>query len=202
MELIDFRTVIFLYLTATYFITSIPFGLIIGKIFGKDVRKEGSGNIGATNVTRVIGKKAGIAVLLLDMLKGYIPTAYAFYFFQGETRIIMLVAVVAVAGHCFSIFLKFNGGKGVATAFGVLLAISPKVTLIIAGLWLGSFLVSGYVSLASIISASLTPISILFIEKDIHLTYATLMMAVIIVAKHSSNIKRLINGTESRFLHK
>ncbi len=202
MELMDFRIIILLYLIATYFISSIPFGLIVGKLFGKDVRKEGSGNIGATNVTRVIGKKAGFLVLILDMAKGYIPTAYAFHFFYGETRIIMLVAVTAIIGHCFSIFLNFKGGKGVATAFGVMLALSPKATLIIAGIWIGSFLVSGYVSLSSILAAALTPIIVLFIEKDINLTVATLIMAVIIITKHSSNIRRLIQGTESRFLHK
>ncbi len=202
MDVIDFRIIILLYLVATYFISSIPFGLIVGKLFGKDVRKEGSGNIGATNVTRVIGKKAGFLVLILDMAKGYIPTAYAFHFFYGETKIIMLVAITAIIGHCFSVFLNFKGGKGVATAFGVMLALSPKATLIIAGIWIGSFLVSGYVSLSSILAASLTPIIVLFIEKDFYLTLATFIMAVIIIAKHSSNIKRLIQGTESRFLHK
>jgi glycerol-3-phosphate acyltransferase PlsY len=202
MDLIDFRIIILLYLVATYLISSIPFGLIIGKLFGKDVRKEGSGNIGATNVTRVIGKKAGFLVLILDMAKGYIPTAYAFHFFYGDTKIIMLVAITAIIGHCFSVFLNFKGGKGVATAFGVMLALSPKATLVIAGIWIGTFLVSGYVSLSSILAAFSTPVIVLFIEKDFNLTIATLIMAVIIITKHSSNIKRLVQGNESRFLHK
>jgi len=202
MDLTDIRVIIFIYLIITYLISSIPFGLIVGKLFGKDVRKEGSGNIGATNVTRVIGKKAGFLVLLLDMAKGYIPTAYAFHFFYGETKIIMLIAIMAIIGHCFSIFLNFKGGKGVATAFGVMLAISPKATLIIGGIWIGSFLVSGYVSLSSILASILAPIIVLYLEKDVYLTFATLIMAIIIVLKHSSNIKRLKEGTESRFLHR
>ena len=182
-------------------LASIPFGYVVGKLFGKDITKEGSGNIGATNVTRTIGKKAGILVLILDLLKGFIPVYYAKYLFF-DTKYIAIVAVTAVVGHCFSIFMKFKGGKGVATGFGVLIAISGKVALITFLVWLGTFLVSGYVSLASIMSASLSWIIIFHLVGDLYLTKAVLLSSILIVFKHSSNIERLINGTESRFLYK
>ncbi len=190
------------YLLATYLISSIPFGYIVGKLFGKDVTKEGSGNIGATNVTRTVGKKAGILVLVLDMLKGFIPVFIAKDIFFPDFRFISLVALTAVLGHCFSIFMKFKGGKGVATGIGVLLALSPKVAFIVILLWLGTFLVSGYVSLASILASSLSWVLFFFIEGEFYQTLAVLLASFIIVVKHSSNIERLLKGTESRFLHK
>jgi glycerol-3-phosphate acyltransferase PlsY len=190
------------YLLATYLIASIPFGYVIGKLFGKDITKEGSGNIGATNVTRTIGKKAGVVVLLLDMLKGFLPVYYAKHLFFLDFKFISLVALTAVLGHCFSIFMKFKGGKGVATGIGVLLALSPKVAFITILMWLGTFLVSGYVSLASILAASLSWVFFFFVEGGYYQTLAVLLASFIIVMKHSSNIERLIKGTESRFLHK
>ncbi len=191
-----------LYILGTYLIASIPFGYVIGKLFGKDITKEGSGNIGATNVTRTIGKKAGAVVLILDMLKGFLPVFYAKQIFFPDFKFISAVALTAVLGHCFSIFMKFKGGKGVATGIGVLLAISPKVAFIVILLWLGTFLVSGYVSLASIISASISWVLYFFLEGNIYITFAVLVASFVIVSKHSSNIERLIKGTESRFLHK
>ncbi len=191
-----------IYLVITYLITSIPFGYVIGKLFGKDVRKEGSGNIGATNVARTIGKLPGLLVLILDALKGYIPTYYAFQFFHYDTKMVMFVAITAIVGHCFSIFLKFKGGKGVATGLGVLFALSPLSALILLSFWIGAFLVSGYVSLSSILTASIATVVVLYIEKDVYLAFATLVTSMIIILKHSSNIERLLKGTESRFLHK
>jgi len=188
------------YLITTYLLGSIPFGLIISKLFGKDIRKEGSGNIGATNVTRVLGKKAGLLVLILDMLKGFLPIYIAKYIF--DTKLVSLLAIASVIGHCFSIFLKFKGGKGVATAIGVLLALSSKTTLIVIMFWLGVFLVSGYVSLASMLSASISWVVINFIENDIYYTYAAFIIGLIIILKHKDNLDRLLKGTEYRFLHK
>ncbi len=198
--MIDY-TLVF-YLILTYLITSIPFGYIVGKIFGKDVTKEGSGNIGATNVARTIGKKAGALVLFLDALKGYIPVKYAQEYFFYNSKYIMLVAIVAIIGHCFSIFMKFKGGKGVATGFGVLIALSVKTALIVFLFWLGVFLVSGYVSLASIMASSISWIVLFYIEKDFYLSVAAFIVSLIIVYKHSSNIERLLKGTENRFLYK
>ena len=199
MELITFKI---LYLTLTYLIASIPFGYIIGKFFGKDVTKEGSGNIGATNVARTLGKKAGALVLILDMLKGFIPVFYAKKLFFFDPKFIAIIALVAVIGHCFSVFMKFKGGKGVATGIGVLLALSPKVAALVIMMWLGTFLVSGYVSLASILAASLSWVFYFFLEGEFYTTLAILIASLIIVIKHSSNIERLLKGTESRFIHK
>ncbi len=199
MELIGFKI---LYLLGTYLITSIPFGYVIGKFFGKDVTKVGSGNIGATNVARALGKKAGAAVLILDMIKGFIPVYYAKKLFFFDPKFIAIVALIAVVGHCFSIFMKFKGGKGVATGIGVLFALSPKVAFLVILMWLGTFLVSGYVSLASILSASLSWVFYFFLEGEFYTTLSVLLASLIIVAKHSSNIERLLKGTESRFIHK
>ncbi|WP_456400643.1 glycerol-3-phosphate 1-O-acyltransferase PlsY [Persephonella sp.] len=191
-----------IYLVVTYLVASIPFGYVVGKLSGKDVTKEGSGNIGATNVARTIGKKAGILVLILDMLKGYVPVYIGKYYFYYNDKILSLIGITAVIGHCFSIFMKFKGGKGVATGLGVLLGFSGKSTFIILLLWLGSFLTTGYVSFASILSAFLSWIIIFYVEKNIFYTYAALIISFIIVLKHSSNINRLIKGTENRFIHR
>lgn len=188
------------YAVLTYLISSIPFGLIVGKIFGKDVRKEGSKNIGATNVTRVVGKKAGILVLILDLLKGFFPILYAKHIF--EPKLVALLAIISVMGHCFSIFLKFKGGKGVATGIGVLLALSPKVTYIIILFWLGVFLTTGFVSLASILSSSISWVVIHVLEGNLYFTYASFLIGLIIIFKHKENIDRLLKGTEHKFLHK
>ncbi len=190
------------YLIFTYLIGSIPFGYVVGKLFGKDITKEGSGNIGATNVTRTIGKKAGILVLILDLLKGFIPVFFAKDYFHFEPKFIGLVAIMAVVGHCFSVFMKFKGGKGVATGFGVLIALSAKVALITFILWLGVFLATGYVSLASIIATSFSWVMLGIIEQNLYYTWAALIISLIIVMKHSSNIERLMKGTENRFIYK
>ncbi|RMD47739.1 MAG: glycerol-3-phosphate 1-O-acyltransferase [Aquificota bacterium] len=190
-----------LYAILTYFVASIPFGYVIGKLFGKDITKEGSGNIGATNVTRTIGKKAGFLVLILDLLKGFIPVYYAKYFFL-DYKSVGIIALTAVIGHCFSVFMKFKGGKGVATGFGVIIALSGKTAFILFLIWLGTFLVSGYVSLSSVITASLSWIIFFYLEKNMYITFSILIASLIIFFKHSSNIERLIKGTENRFIYK
>ncbi|MCX7738558.1 MAG: glycerol-3-phosphate 1-O-acyltransferase PlsY [Hydrogenothermaceae bacterium] len=192
---------IIVYSLIAYLIGSIPFGLVVGKLFGKDIRKEGSGNIGATNVTRVVGKKAGILVLVLDAVKGFLPVYYLIG--KGYTpKFISAICIFAVLGHTFSIFLKFKGGKGVATALGVLFALSLKSSVIVLIFWLGIFLATGYVSLASILSAGIFWVVVHVITGDIYYTYASLIIALIIVLKHRSNIDRLLKGEEYRFIHK
>ncbi|MBK3331507.1 glycerol-3-phosphate 1-O-acyltransferase PlsY [Persephonella atlantica] len=193
-----------IYLLFTYLIASIPFGYVIGKISGKDITKVGSGNIGATNVARTVGKKAGIIVLILDMMKGFIPVYLAkiYLFPHYGDKYIAVVALTAVLGHCFSVFMKFKGGKGVATGIGVLLALSPKVALIIMILWTGIFLATGFVSLASIISAFISWIAMNYIDGNYYYTLSTLLASAVIIIKHSSNIDRLIKGTENRFIYK
>lgn len=192
---------IVIYSFITYLICSIPFGLIVGKLFGRDVRKEGSGNIGATNVTRVVGKKAGIIVLLLDALKGFLPIYYLVS--NGyNTKFISVVSIFAVVGHTFSIFLKFKGGKGVATALGVLIALSLKSSFIIMLFWMGIFLATGYVSLASILSASISWVVVHILTGDIYYTFASFLISLLIIFKHKSNIDRLLKDQEHRFIHK
>lgn len=192
---------IVLYSVLAYLLGSIPFGLVVGKLFGKDVRKEGSGNIGATNVTRVIGKKAGFLVLVLDALKGFLPVYYLIS--KGyDPKIISVVSIFAVVGHTFSVFMKFNGGKGVATSLGVLLALSFKSSMIVLMFWLGIFLATGYVSLASILSASVSWVVIHVLSGDIYYTYAAFLIGLIVIFKHKSNIDRLLKGQEYRFIHK
>lgn len=192
---------IVLYSVLAYLVGSIPFGLVIGRLFGKDVRKEGSGNIGATNVTRVVGKKAGILVLILDALKGFLPVYYMIS--KGYSpKVVSIVSIFAVIGHTFSIFMKFKGGKGVATSLGVLLALSFKSSAIILMFWLGVFLATGYVSLASILSASISWVVIHILTGDIYYTYTAFLIGLVIIFKHKSNIDRLLKGQEYRFIHK
>jgi len=205
--------VVLIYALFTYLIASIPFGYIIGRLMGIDVTKRGSGNIGATNVARTIGKKAGFIVLILDMLKGFIPVYIAKNILMEKVGLFTpkdlgLIIIVAILGHCFSIFMKFKGGKGVATALGVLLALSPQVTLIIVLFWLGVFLTTGYVSLASILSAYISWFIYFFIEIKnfsspdyIYIVLAIFISSMIIIYKHISNLQRLINGTENRFIY-
>lgn len=213
----------------SYLIGSIPFGLIIGKLKGKDIRKEGSGNIGATNVTRVVGKGWGKLCFVLDFLKGAIPVLLVSYVTPKElfpflTGLVpaawqhfmdsvpdplkvlpSLAAFAAVAGHIWPVYLKFKGGKGVSTAAGAILALNPFALIGAAIIWVVTFLISRYVSLASILAAGSMPVfAILF--TLLHITRASLpevllffLLALLMIVKHSSNIRRLRQGTESRF---
>ena len=155
MNYILYAAVIFL---ASYLIGSIPWGLLIGKLYGKDVRKEGSGNIGATNVTRVVGPVQGKICFFLDFMKGFLPVlaviileARGFIPNHSSFRIIAMVA--PVVGHMFPIFLKFKGGKGISTAAGGILALSPPACIGGLIIWAAAFLAFRYVSLASILAA-------------------------------------------------
>ncbi|MBR3707557.1 MAG: glycerol-3-phosphate 1-O-acyltransferase PlsY [Lentisphaeria bacterium] len=213
----------------SYLIGSTPFGLIIGKLKGKDIRKEGSGNIGATNVTRVVGKGWGKLCFVLDFLKGAIPVLLVSYVTPKElfpflTGLVpaawqhfmdsvpdplkvlpSLAAFAAVAGHIWPVYLKFKGGKGVSTAAGAILALNPFALIGAAIIWVVTFLISRYVSLASILAAGSMPVfAILF--TLLHITRASLpevllffLLALLTIVKHSSNIRRLRQGTESRF---
>lgn len=189
-----------LFLVASYLFSAIPFGLLIGRLFfNKDIRKEGSGNIGATNVIRTCGKKAGILTFLLDGLKGALPALMAKLYFAGNFY--YLVGIICVIGHTFPIYLNFKGGKGVATAFLTFLIINPFLALIMFCIWLIFLGAFGYVSLASIASAIfLLPASI-FIHGIMPVIF-NLLIACIIIVKHSSNIKNLLNKDEKRMFKK
>jgi acyl phosphate:glycerol-3-phosphate acyltransferase len=188
-----------------YLLGSIPFGLILGKIFASgDVRKEGSGNIGATNVARVAGPLAGILTLLLDGAKGAAAALLAERYSNGSALWMIIAGLAALIGHCFPIWLKFKGGKGVATAAGVYLALSPLAFL--AGLILFILVVGfwRYVSLGSISAAAAMPMLLYFLWAPHHapppvITFGALAVAMLIVYKHDANLQRLVNGQEPKF---
>ncbi len=185
-----------------YLLGTIPTGLLIGLSQGIDVRTRGSGNIGATNVARVVGAKWGIITLVADLLKGLVPVLLARYLTANTDMgplVLSLTGFFAVAGHCFSIFLGFRGGKGVATAVGVFLAICP---LAVAGGFLVFFASMkrwNIVSVASLLSSLSMPILIYFICPVSSFEIMALAIAIVIWFKHMDNIKRLLQGTEKRF---
>jgi len=178
---------------------SIPFGYLIGRLRGVDVRNYGSGNIGATNVSRVLGKKYGALVLLLDALKGALPVLILKVSgFPQELQV--FAGFSAVLGHCFSPFLSFRGGKGVATGLGAFLVISPKVTLLALLIFIFVFFLTRYVSLSSITAALSYPIIYKVLEKPSEISFIFVSLsAATVVIKHHQNIKRLLKGEEKRY---
>ncbi len=188
----------FLILLFAYLLGSVPFGYLIGRYFGKtDIRKQGSGNIGATNVLRVMGWRAALPVFILDMFKGFLPVIIARTYTE-EPAIVLTAGMLALIGHSFPVFLKFRGGKAAATAIGVLLAISGWVTL---ALFAGAALVlilTRIVSLASMAGALLVPFLFWIFGYGLPYIIFGLAVAVLVIARHHSNIKRLLNGTEPK----
>ncbi len=189
-----------------YFLGSVPNALWVGKLFKRiDVREHGSKNAGATNAARVLGAKLGFLVLFLDVLKGVIPTFLALKIttLQNMTNIVgidpIIVGLIAILGHTFSVFLKFKGGKGVATTLGVFLVLAPKAILVLFIIFMVLFAVFRYVSLSSIVSAASLPLFVYLIYKNIPLTIVSLALGLVIIVKHKSNIVRLISGTENKF---
>ena len=201
-------------LAGSYLLGSIPFGYLGGRLAGIDIRQAGSGNVGATNVVRVLGKKYGYPVFALDVLKGFGPVKISMLMAPGlpqhwnSPEIFGIVAAISsVLGHLYPPWLKFKGGKGVATSAGALLALTPIATLIGVGIWIVLFWLTGYVSLASITAAILLPIVILMLRsqdqnKAKPLVYSAVCVAAIVIWRHRSNLSRLIRGTEPRFIRK
>ncbi|MBF0623082.1 MAG: glycerol-3-phosphate 1-O-acyltransferase PlsY [Magnetococcales bacterium] len=194
----DPTTLIFIALA--YLIGSIPFGLIIGRLFGAgDVRTQGSGNIGATNVLRLAGKKAGILTLILDMAKGGLPALVASFWFADGALQVGLTALAGFIGHLYPIFLGFKGGKGVATGLGGLLGWVPLFGLLGLLTWLGTAFITRISSLSALVAFAVMPL--LFFMRDQTLSADLLIIVFItnlIFWRHRSNIKRIINNTESR----
>jgi glycerol-3-phosphate acyltransferase PlsY len=190
---------------AAYLLGSIPFGLLLGKLFGaRDVRKAGSGNIGATNVARVAGPSAGLLTLLLDAAKGALAVILAARLSDQSSTWMMIAGLCALLGHCFPIWLGFHGGKGVATAAGVFLVLSPPAFLGAAILFFLVVLYWRFVSLGSISAAAAMPLLIYFFWAPHHappyaVTFGSLAAALLIVYKHDPNIQRLVQGNEPRF---
>ena len=182
-----------------YILGSIPNALWIGKVFkGIDVREHGSKNTGSTNAARVLGAKLGILTLILDISKGAIPTLIATMLLDSSISVI-LVGICAILGHSFSIFMKFKGGKAVATTVGVFIVLVPGAILLVAVIFFLVFGITRYVSLSSMIGAISLPIWIIIFYKNIPLTIFGIIIAVLIIVRHKSNIQRLLNGTESKF---
>ncbi len=192
-----------------YLAGSIPSAVWAGKIFhGIDIREHGSGNAGATNTVRVLGWKTGIPVLIFDLFKGWLAAMLPVFLNAAPRGSGLLMALqiacglAAIAGHVFPLFAGFRGGKGVATTFGVLLALHPLLTLSCAGLFLVVLLLSGYVSVASMTAGVAFPVLLLtvFHTPSVMLRIFALMIAVALIITHKKNISRLLKGEEKRFI--
>ncbi|RAJ02521.1 glycerol-3-phosphate acyltransferase PlsY [Chitinophaga skermanii] len=198
-----------LLLICAYLIGSIATAVWVSKgVFGIDIREHGSGNAGATNTFRVLGPKAGTFVMLIDMVKGILAVRLALLvpFYQDPENIVKLVnlqiglGLAAVIGHIFPIFAGFRGGKGIATVFGMVLAIQPVVALCCVGVFLMILFLTRYVSLSSIVASIALPILVLFIfnERELYYRIFAIAVALMVVLTHQKNIARLINGNESK----
>ena len=180
-----------------YIIGSIPNGLIVSRVVaGIDIRQYGSHNIGATNVWRTLGKGPGAAVFLLDFIKGILGVLFG-YLLVGTPLAMIFGGMAAIIGHSLPMFLRFHGGKGVATGLGVIAFLMPKVTIVVFLVWLAIVLVTRYVSLGSIIAAALVPILAWLFSYPIEYFVFGLLAAVLIIVRHKTNIVRLLNGTEN-----
>lgn len=189
-------------LAIAYLLGSIPFGYLLVRIFlRQDIRAQGSGNIGATNVARSGAKGLGVATLLLDLGKGLVAVLIARQLSGGNLNVAAAAALAAVLGHVFPVWLGFRGGKGVATALGVFLALSPRSAGLLVVVFLGVFLATRFVSLASIAASAVFPlIGFHFVrERTPAVVIVFLAIPILVIVKHHGNIGRLLRGTESRF---
>ena len=206
---------IILAILISYLIGSIPTAYIFGRVLkGIDIRKFGSGNVGATNAFRVLGKTAGILVLLLDVLKGVLPVVFVGDYYSLKSTIVpqdsllIILALSCITGHNFTLFLRFKGGKGVATTFGVLIGLSFRIQGfgIILGLviltWLATFIVMRMVSLASVLAGIAIPVFMILFKHSPGVIFFGILVAVFIILRHRSNLKRVFQGKEPRLSFK
>jgi len=190
---------------AGYFLGSIPFGLLLGKLFGGgDVRRAGSGNIGATNVSRVAGPVAGILTLVLDAAKGSVAVVVAARATNDSSMWMMIAGFLALLGHCYPVWLRFKGGKGVATAAGVFLALCPWAMLGALLLFILVVFFWRFVSLGSIAAAAAIPLLMYLLWAPGHapphsVTFGSLAIALLVIYKHDANIQRLVQREEPKF---
>ncbi|CAM3408271.1 glycerol-3-phosphate 1-O-acyltransferase PlsY [Pseudostreptobacillus hongkongensis] len=185
-----------------YLVGSIPNALWIGKVFKElDVRNYGSGNVGATNASRVLGWKLGVLVLLLDVLKGAV-FVYIAKLINLDDIYLVLVSLAPILGHSYSIYLKFKGGKAVATSLGVFTVLVPKVILVLLVIFLITVFLTQYVSVASITVALLLPIFTFILYNNTIYTIFSLIIGLLVVYKHKSNIINLVNGKEDKYFDK
>jgi len=195
----------------SYLIGGIPFGYLIAVAKGIDIRKQGSGNIGATNVGRVLGRKYGLIIFVLDMLKGFVTVflvpvlvgSEIMFPTTSDNLLVILCGFCAVLGHAFPVYLRFSGGKAVATSFGVFIWLVPISIAIVFGVWLLTVIVSRYVSLGSMIGTlALVGVIVVVVDSpfgdNMYLTALSVAVAILIIVRHTSNIKRIIAGTEKK----
>jgi len=202
-------------LLISYLVGSIPTAYLFGKMLkGIDIRTVGSGNVGATNALRILGRKAGITVLLLDILKGFVTVVFLGNFFSDQTLLLpaqdlrLLMGLACICGHNWTVFLRFKGGKGIATTFGVLLGMALKIeglNLVIGLLillWFTVFLVFRIVSLASICCAVALPVFCFVFKLPWLFAVLCLLLSVVVILRHKSNLGRILQGKEPRLYFK
>jgi glycerol-3-phosphate acyltransferase PlsY len=183
-----------------FLLGSIPSGYLVGRAKGVDIRQHGSGNIGSTNVLRTLGKGPGYLVFACDALKGVAAVLLANRVFPSLGDLGGITAAIGcILGHNFTPWLGFKGGKGIATSLGVLIGLLPLASVIALAIWIGLFLITRYVSLASIIAAAVLPVIVWLVSGVGTLFWFSLLIGILAIARHRTNIVRLINGTESRF---
>ena len=191
-----------LFLAVTYFICAIPFGFVITRIFLKqDIRDSGSGNIGATNVTRVGGKKLGVVTLLLDGAKGALMVILGRFLFNDVAHLhlfLVLVAIVAVLAHIYPIYLNFKGGKGVATALATLLALDPIVGFVSAIIWIACFLIFRISAISSLVAVFSSLIVAFYCDAPLSEILLCIFLFVLITIRHKENIARILAGQEKK----
>lgn len=199
----------------SYLLGSIPNAYIFGRVFGGiDIRKAGSGNVGATNALRILGKRAGITVLLLDILKGFLAVILLGSIFSSRITVIsqeslrIILGVACIIGHNWPLFLGFKGGKGIATSLGVMLALAIGISGLRAVLlalfltWLGIFLMAKIVSLASVITAVALPLYLLLFKLPLSLILLGIVLSILVLWRHKANLMRLLQGKEPRLQFK
>jgi len=189
--------ILFLLVTGAFLIGSIPCGVLVARVQGIDLKKVGSGNIGATNVLRTTGKWPALLTLAGDMMKGVIPVA-AVRYFVNDLAMEGVIGLSAILGHNFSVFLRFRGGKGVATSIGVLLVFSPKAALVTVIIWLAVLFFTRYSSLGAIVAFGALPFTVYGVDYGREKLTISLMMSALLMLRHADNIKRLIQGTEPK----
>jgi glycerol-3-phosphate acyltransferase PlsY len=187
----------------SYLLGAIPTAYLITKIvIKKDIRTLGSGNVGATNVYRSVGKFSAILTLIIDILKGYFAVKLAFYLLPDSLVLAIFFGIVAILAHSYSVFLNWKGGKSVATSLGVFIALAGPAMFITVIIFIATLGLFGYISVASIISAIFLPISIYSLEYNHIIFYTSIIASLFIIYRHKENIKRLIAGTEQKITQK
>ena len=186
------------WLGGAYLVGAIPFGFLIGKMRGVDVRTVGSKNIGATNVYRTVGHKWGFLAFFCDFLKGFLPTLAASSLFPHPSSLPVLVGLATVIGHTLTVFMKFRGGKGVATAFGMMVALATYPTLLAFAVFVVTVWLSHYISLGSILAAATLGVLVWLFPCLLAVRIIAVLVAIFVVVKHKSNIQRLVKGCENK----